>query len=504
MAEQINLRPVDIRTGAAQQMTSLADRLGAFQQEFRSQYVERNKKHEDAYLSTLSNDIRDNVNKLQAEHSGIAPGDDAAFKAKADAYAKGVLGEVEGFARDKAALYLDDVISAAGRNVTSTSIKAEDKRASMDIEKNINDGVSQSATYALDGNLEGALINTTENVYPFIDSQVERGELSLEAAEIKKNEIFVGLQGEMYRGEIRTMVQNNDYLGAMKAVQKFQELPLEGVRDDQKNVIYKSLVAEMQGALSLQNKLDAEEDRLATEIQEENAITLSIAQYSGSDITSDTIKGLAAGTISAEDGERLLSKQRMVGQGVDDWGIIYDIQQRIVNGESISAINRIIDSNAGSKLTMSTASDLLKMATASTSKNPRVSDPRYKAAKEYLNGMLAVRGILGQLDTESERRIATAEMELFKRAGMGGENPLDVVNELVDKTSITKAASGLDPAYGDANDLGKYKANLESALKNGSIDKQTFNYRYRQVVELENMISTSKVFDSFQETVSER
>ena len=74
-------------------------------------------------------------------------------------------------------------------------------------------------------------------------------------------------------------------LGALKALERIQEQKIAGLRDDQKQKIFNVLVSEIQGAISLDNKIESEEDSARKDIQATNATDLTVMQYNGTDVT---------------------------------------------------------------------------------------------------------------------------------------------------------------------------------------------------------------------------
>ena len=226
--ETVQLRPVDATTGAASGLLSLADRIDAFGQqalgvataelteratkrglesaaaeklvkkggvtqapEFKEERFiggveikSHNKALRSAFLASLSNDIRENIGRIQIE----SPDDIIQFNEKVTGLRKGILQGVEPQFRNDVAEFFDSKATIAGLNVRGKDVARQNAEAEDQIVKSIDAASNEAFRSARNGDIESAGENTIE-AFVAIDAAVDSGFITESEAVGQKREI---------------------------------------------------------------------------------------------------------------------------------------------------------------------------------------------------------------------------------------------------------------------------------------------------------------------------
>ena len=246
--ETVNLRPVDATTGAASGLLSLADRIDAFGQQAlgvaTAELTERatkrgqesaaaekqvkkkgitqapvlkeehfiggieikahNKALRSAFLASLSNDIRENIGRLQIE----SPDDIIQFNEKVNGLRKGILQGVEPQFRNDVAEFFDSKATTAGLNVRGKDVARQNAEAEDQIVKSIDAASNEAFRSARNGDIESAGENTIE-AFVAIDAAVDSGFIAESEAVGQKREIERETAEQSLRREFDILSDDN-------------------------------------------------------------------------------------------------------------------------------------------------------------------------------------------------------------------------------------------------------------------------------------------------------
>lgn len=243
--ERVNIQPIDTRTGGAQGVMSLVQKLEAFKGMAQAQAVkvgteratkrgaeaagqvelqrdekgvtkapkfkekkfigsiERqayNKTLRNAYLSSLDNDNRGAISKIASEN----PDDILNFNDQVEAYRKGVLSGVDPSVREIVQIDLDRKISSLRVRIQDADIKKQVKKSKNIANESIISAVNLASIEARNGDSVGDTLASDEIIKAFtvLDSGVESGFWDASSARQKKREIERDVTSQKFLGEI--------------------------------------------------------------------------------------------------------------------------------------------------------------------------------------------------------------------------------------------------------------------------------------------------------------
>ena len=291
----VNLQPVNTTSGAASGLMSLADRMESFGSqalnfakaeltekaqkrgqesaaavkpvkkggitqtpEFKEEHfiggVEikaHNKALRSAFLASLSNDIRENIGRIQIE----SPDDIIQFNEKVTGLRKGILKGVEPQFRNDIAEFFDSKATTAGLNVRAKDVARQNAEAQDQIFTSIDAASNEAFRSARNGDIETAGENTIE-AFAAIDAAVDSGFITESKAAEQKREIERETAEQSLRREF-------DILSDEKAMTSIRKSIEEAQKGD---FISKEMSAEEATKLTAKETTDVKSLRKAMEI----------------------------------------------------------------------------------------------------------------------------------------------------------------------------------------------------------------------------------------------
>lgn len=433
-----------------------------------------NKALRDAYMASLNNDNREAVANIAAEN----PDNLLVFNDAVEGYRKAVLSQVEPLARQAVAQDLDNKITSARIKVQANTIQKQKNEANAERTANIESASNAAYVAARNGEaLESA--ESIQEAFATIDSMVDTGGMTKDEGRRKKREIELRATQENIVGMVRR-VTDDDPIKAIEVIESVRAKPLKGFSLDEQSDLVSVLISDINQSLGLKSKREAEEDDAADVEQEANSQALFNDIITGTATPNDVVAASQRGKINETQARTLINILNTQGTGVDDFQLVNEIERMIDSGRSVSGI---IESNIGTRLTQSTAGQLLSASRESIADGSPLQTESYKSALSFLEGSVAVRGPLGALDTESERRLAKMRREVRERV-LGGENPWDVVDQIIPKDEFNRAPA---PMFGTKENLNESESLLNDQFRAGTIDDDTYNFQFELIQRLKGM-----------------
>ena len=531
--ETVNIQTQDLRTGAVERSLSLADRLEGFrvqqlgaaqeaavqrgiesgqQKELEKVDVDgqqvtvapekkkkrfigsievnaHNKTLQAAYLASLDSDNRNAITRIAGEHSS----DITAFNNAIESYNKGVLKNVDPAARNVVAQSLEDRTASAQVKIQAATVKRQSEEADEQLKVSIETAAQDALTFAS----EGDAISSSEsllNAFAMIDSRL--GADSLVGKE-QKRKLEIGATVENIRFALSETIKTKGTDGAVDLINIADDKPLQGFTVKEQDDLVDSLRSDLSQHLNLESLKEVAQDEGATKRMEAEYTDLYLGVLDGTSDLSDIKASLRGGAIEQDKAEKLIAIFRTRGQGIDDWGLIREIQEH-------TDVNRfeaqeIIQLNTGSRLTEATANDLYAKTfidpDSEDEKSPLVSEDA-KRFKSFLINSVKVVGPMGAIDFDSQKRLANLVI-VYQQRILEGDTPAVAARDLVDVNSYLTMP---DPQFGSREDLTGAMRGLDDAFDAGTIDDEAYNREYSLI---QDMKAKKTNIDAFNRALTE-
>lgn len=426
------------------------------------------------YEADISNDNRAKLAEIEREN-----GTDS------QAYSDAVTAHRAALQKNVDPAILPDVMERFDTYSTAGMIRVQDAQAQKDRLQNaqsVQDQIktlgSESANAARSGDVNGSGQKLLE-LFNAVDGAVESGLMTpKEAANTKRKHEMQATQENLI-GMVRGLTET-DPIKAIEVAESLRSKTIKGFSADEQSDLVTAVISDINQSLSLKSKREAQEDEDADTQQEQNSQALFNGIITGAATPNDVISASQRGDIDEGQARTLINIMNTQGTGVDDFQLINDIESRIDAGESVS---RVISDNVGTRLTQATAGTLLDASRESIADGSPLQTEKYKSALSFLEGSVAVRGPLGALDTESERRLAKMRREVRSRV-LQGEDPFEVVDQIIPKDEFNRAPS---PMFGEKGDLNSSLTQLNDQYRAGAIDDDTYNFQFELIERLKGM-----------------
>ena len=418
-----------------------------------------NKAMEDSFMASTQVDIQNDISRIAAEN----PNDSLAFTAQAQAAVSPVLSSITDDAmRARAAQTIDTIQSAALRQVEAAEI-AKDKDAAD--QRFVNSIAVASDALVADAK-SGYLIGVTTQQQNIIDSLAGRLQLgTISQVQYDEGVRGVGIlaQNSAYQGTIRDLMNEGDWVGALRAVEKLASKPLKGYRNEEQDALITLLRGDVSERLALDNQADSEQQQDLALSQEANSSDLFLKILSGTAGTSEIQTAMATRAVSFSQGRSLQTTITTRGQGVDDIQLIMEIQDNLTTNPQ--KVRQLIKDNTGTRLTTSTAERFYGIASANlTGESPLTSGEAVRF-RDYLKRMTVVTGPLAAIDPVAQNLWAELDVVYAQRV-LAGERPAEVAADLVEAKDLSKNKGDVDSKISELNAEKKRRDKTSSPMSN--------------------------------------
>jgi len=399
----------------------------------------KNKAVETSYVSSIATDARENIARLAEESNG----DPKVFNEISTKYLTGLRGGISEDFQDIVQLAIDPVVAAGRAQIQSEYSARQDQE--------VNDALILEAQSALDFSIRQADLGDQESAtgslflaHESIQARVASGDLTQAAADTLKTNATVAVESSMAMGALKNTYQERGGIAAVELIEKIADpnFVAKGFTVEQQGTLVDTMKQELNQRIQLDKIQESQEEESLKVRQESNATGLLLGLIGG-EITSSQISVAAAQrNISYDQLKTLTSIANTRGQGVDDYGIIAEVQKLMVNDPA--AAQRLIELNVNKNITGSTGQQLLQSAIDAQSQESVLNTNKAKRARTYVQRSISTTGVFGSIDPENQFKLANLQLTLDQRI-LAGEDPLEVALEIIDFSGITsKSLSELE------------------------------------------------------------
>lgn len=532
--EKTQLQGVNTSTGAAQGLTSLADRLNQFKSigsqalgaglKIRAEEqtasgtatgsaipiervggVTQKPKYKDeptlfgvieqkahnialrnSYKASIGNDIRTGIAELEANNKDDLIG----FNEAINGFSKGMLQSVDPSVKDEVRMALDDRITTSRINVQNATIKKENDIAKATLDISSQNMLDEALRFSSNGDIRSAasgLIDYNKT----IDSQVEAGFLSEGAAIEKKREAELRATHENLVGNIRRIANGGKTLDAVNIITEAQQKIPRGMSVEEHQELTSAMITELNEGINNKNRGELKASKISNEAQSTNYANLAIGVATGKADANMVIRNLKSGEITEPQFDKLLNTLNKRGQGVDSFQLINLIDTEIRQGGDLESTRNTIIANIGTNLTESTGQGLLDSLNEHQDKESILRTGNVTRARDFITPSIRVTGPLGALDQEAESRLAQS-IRSFDTRVLEGEDPWSVADELVGKDKLERESN---PMFGTKDNLDTSMEKLNTAFDTKQIDEATYNFEFEKIGRIKELKSNIDAFN---------
>ena len=428
-----------------------------------------------AYSASISNDVRESLAQIELDN----PNDVGAFKSKVDAHRAALVKEVD-------PAVLPDVLARFDQHTTNGAIRVRSagelvarNNASATILGNIDSLANESAAFARSGDLK-ASGQTMQEAFKVIDDGVVSGVVEAHKAAGMKRTIELRATQENIIGLTRGFINNGETDKALAALEAIRDKPVKGFTIDEQNNLMSEALSDITLTLNLKDKREGISDQEASEKQEAASQDMYVRLVGGDLNGQDVVEAMRNNVIDQAQGNKLISTLNTQGSGVDDIGLINNIQRMIDNNESPQEISRLISANVGGRLTQATAGDLMSAQSSSVADGSPLKSESYKSAINYMEEMIAPKGFMGRFDIESGKRFALLNREARERV-LAGEEPWAVIDSLIPKDALLKTGMNLEGKYNGADSQAAMMTALDGEAVSQQLKPDEFNAAVHEI-----------------------
>ena len=379
--------------------------------------------------------------------------------------------------------YRQDIIAGEVKKGIDTS-RANQKR-------NI-DVTSQSAlTFISNGNIEAGA-RAYMNVLDLYDNQVgttySQGE-----ADALKNQFTVQYEVAQSRLGLKTIIDEKGQIAGTQFIESIIDNKSLPWTVEEKEATVDILTNDLKEIRQLENIKESELAANLKARQADNASNLYIGITSGLVDSGQVTLAASLGKISFTQLTTLGAIITNRGKGVDDYELINQIRQTQYTNPELAL--QLISDNTGTRLTGKTGSELFNSALGFQARGGELESAEAKRFSNHITDMVLITGPMGGLDFESQANESKLQI-LYAERVLAGESPAVVARDLINSY---KGISNIpQPQYaGDTYENStKQGSDLYNALKNGSIDDDTYN---ENVKRLEAYFTAKQNEKTFQE-----
>jgi hypothetical protein len=425
---------------------------------------------ENAFLASTQVDVQNDIARIAAEN----PTDAASFSFLSEQAVSPVLSSITDEAtRARAAQTIDTIRSGALRNIQAAET-ARDKTLADERFENV---ISVSGDALVTAAKAGDLLGVTTQQQTIIDGLAGRLQLGT-ISKVQYDEGVRGIgilaQNSAYQGELRSLMTEGDWSGALRSIETLASKPLKGYRNEEQSQLITLLRSDVSERLALDNQADAEDSANLALRQEANSSDLFLGILNGTAGTAEVQKLAANRGISFSQARTLQNIVTTRGQGIDDIQLIMEIQDNLATNPQKA--RELITANAGGRLTTSTAQQFYGTATANLTGESPLSSGEAQRFRDYLKRMTVVTGAFAAIDPEAQSMWANLDIVYSQRV-LAGERPSDVAAELVEAKNLSGTSQDIATQIDTLKQNYKERKSTQNPM---SIDEYTAKYNELQ------------------------
>lgn len=379
--------------------------------------------------------------------------------------------------------YRQDII--AGEVKKGIDISRANQKRNIDL-------TSQNAlTFISNGNIEAGA-EAYMDVLDAYDSQVgttySRGE-----ADALKKQFTNQYEVAQSRLGLKTIIDEKGQIAGTQFIEAIVDNKSLPWTLEQKESAVDILINDLKEIRTLENIKQSELAEALKTRQADNASNLYIGITSGLVDSAEITLAASLKKISFSQLTTLGAIITNRGKGVDDYELINQIRQAQYTNAELAL--QLIADNTGTRLTGKTGSELYNIALGFKARGEELESAEAKRFSKHITDMVVVKGVFGNLDFESQANESKLQI-LYAERVLAGESPPVVARDLINSY---KGISNIpQPQYaGDTYENStKQGSDLYNALKNGTIDDDTYN---ENVKKLEAYFTAKQNEKTFQE-----
>ena len=379
--------------------------------------------------------------------------------------------------------YRQDIIAGEVKKGIDTS-RANQKR-------NI-DVTSQSAlTFISNGNIEAgaqAYMNVLDSYDNQVGTTYSQGE-----ADALKDQFTVEYEVAHSRLGLKTIVDEKGQIAGTQFIEAIIDNKSLPWTLEEKEATVDILTNDLKEIRQLENIKESELAANLKTRQADNASNLYIGITSGLVDSAQVTLAASLGKISFTQLTTLGAIITNRGKGVDDYELINQIRQAQYTNPELAL--QLISDNTETRLTGKTGSELFNIALGFQARGGELESAEAKRFSNHITDMVVVKGVFGQLDFESQANESKLQIIYAERV-LAGESPAVVARDLINSYKGISNIPQPQYARDTYENSTKQGSDLYNALKNNSIDDDTYN---ENVKRLEAYFTAKQNEKTFQE-----
>jgi predicted transcriptional regulator len=438
---------------------------------------------EKSFVASIDTDARENIARIAEESNG----DIVKFDEISAQYLKGLSSGISEDYKNVIQLSIDPVVASSRSQVQSQYIVRERQETDERLINNINSAVDSGVRLGSLGDTEGAM-TSLQSATESINARVESTAISQSAADILIKNAAVTVESSLGRGALKNTYQERGAIAAVDFIETVQDTPIKGFTVKQQDTLVDVLKQDLNQYMQLENIKEKQSEEILTSTQSTNASNLFLGIMNGQ-VDSGQV-AIAGGNqdINFTQLTQLTGILNSRGQGVDDYAVIREAQGLMVTDPD-AALTYIVE-NTNTNISGGTSQQLYQNALSARDSESLINTSRAIRFKSFLENSVIVKGPLGSLDEESQKRLAKLELVYNERV-LAGDDPAIVASELIDVNELI-----LNPIDDAPNKLLELEASwVETVKLDPKADSSTFDHEYERI---NNYIKLKGNADAFQ------
>ena len=383
------------------------------------------------------------------------------------------------------------LVSSYRQDIIAKEAKKGVDFARADQQRNIEVTSQNALTFVSNGNVEAGA-EAYLDVLDSYDSQVG-STYSISEAEALKRKFTVEYEIAHSRLGLKNIIDEKGQIAGTQFIESIRDNDSLPWSLAEKEATVDVLTNDLKEIRTLENIKQSELAEGLKTRQADNASNYYIGIASGEVTFGDLRLAASTNKISYTQLTTLGNIVKNQGKGVDDYELINQIRQAQYTNPEFAL--QLISDNTGTLLTGKTGSELYNTALGFQARGGELESAEAKRFSNHITDMVVVKGVFGQLDLESQANESKLQI-LYAERVLAGESPPVVARDLINSY---KGISNIpQPQYAENTyeNSTKQGSDLYNALKNGSIDDDTYN---ENVKRLEAYFTAKQNEKTFQE-----
>ena len=450
------------------------------------------KAHNKALRAAYVSSITSDIREGIELARSMAPADVNKFNELALTHAYAMLNESDPSIKGYVSAELDRQITNNRISVQAANIKKDNEKAKLQLEIDTKKIEDSMLGNAIDGDIT-SVYDDLFKLQAIYEQRVEAGYLTKDQATELLRKSQVGMRNGLFIKSVREYTEKGDFIGAWAFTQETKkDIPVDYTMDEHNNLIG-AMIYDINESVRINEALETTNEETIKAKKKEMVNQDAIDIFSGKMTVPELQRRVAEGKYGRTDTEALMNIINKQGRGTNDWLLIGSIQEDIRNRKDPDMIRGSILLNSGSNLTEKKALELMDELNVSLDQQSILNTRNVRNARDYIEQSMKLSGRFVR-DADKERYAMT--IREFNDRVLKGEDPWDVADELYIKDSFEKTPN---PSVGEKkfakDDLDNAEKAIKKAVDDGDMDRETFNY---QMEIIERLRSIKQNMDSFE------